>query len=104
MNLPEPNLNGDNIVSADWILNSMNLHYKNNEHASEKNDFNAYAEKEYLKFKKENNPVVQYMVKEFEMKKAADDYKRATTSKTGIINVNKLHAYNYIDDIFILHI
>ncbi len=100
MNLPEPNLNGDNIVSADWILNSMNLHYKNEKHSCEKNDFNTYAEKEYLKFKKENNPVVQYMVKEFEMKKAADDYKRATTSKTGIINVNKLHAYNYIDDIF----
>ena len=45
-------------------------------------------------------PVVNYMVKEFEMKKSADEYKRATISKTGVINVNKLHAYKYVDDIF----
>ena len=43
-----------------------------------KNDFN--------KFKNDNKKTVMYLVKEFEMKKSATAYKRATTSKTGIID------------------
>ena len=41
-----------------------------------------------------------YLVKEFEMKKSATAYKRATTSKTGIIDPLKLSSYKYNDDIF----
>jgi hypothetical protein len=40
------------------------------------------------------------MAKEFEMKKAADNYKKSMTSKTGIINMNKIHSYKFNDDIF----
>jgi len=40
------------------------------------------------------------MIKEFEMKKSADDYKRTKTSKTGMLNMSKLHQYKYNDDIF----
>jgi hypothetical protein len=40
------------------------------------------------------------MVKEFEMKKAADQYARAATSKTGSLDMSKLHTYKYNDDLF----
>ena len=40
------------------------------------------------------------MVKEFEMKKAADQYARASTSKTGSLDMNKLHTYKYNEDLF----
>ena len=40
------------------------------------------------------------MVKEFECRKAADSYARASTSKTGILDTTKLYTYNYNDDIF----
>ena len=40
------------------------------------------------------------MVKEFEMKKSADAYARATTSKTGMLDMGQLHTYKYNDDIF----
>ena len=40
------------------------------------------------------------MVKEFEMKKAADQYARAATSKTGSLDMNKLHTYKYNEDLF----
>ena len=40
------------------------------------------------------------MVKEFEMKKSADQYARATTSKTGMLDMGQLHTYKYNDDIF----
>ena len=59
-----------------------------------------YAIKKYLDFKKSASKTVNYLVKQFEMKKSADDYKRAATSKTGVINTNALHKYKLTDDIF----
>ena len=40
------------------------------------------------------------MVKEFECRKAADSYARATTSRTGILDCSKLHTYKYNEDLF----
>ena len=58
------------------------------------------ADAEYRKFKISQNKEVNYLVKEFEMKKAADSYARATTSRTGVLDTTKLHTYKYNDDIF----
>ena len=55
---------------------------------------------EFKKFKNQQMRTVNYMVKEFEMKKAADAYTRTRTSRTGVINTNTLHSYKYNDDIF----
>ena len=52
------------------------------------------------KFRSENAAVISYMVKEFEMRKAADLYSRSSIAKTGVINTNKLHTYKYNDDLF----
>ena len=64
---------------------------------------NLYFEetKESLQtFLKDNKKTVAYMVKEFEMKKAADQYSRASTSKTGSLDMGRLHTYKYNDDLF----
>ena len=39
-------------------------------------------------------------MKEFECKKAADSYARATTSRTGVLDCSKLHTYKYNEDLF----
>ena len=39
-------------------------------------------------------------VKEFEMRKAAYQYQRSSTAKTGSLDVNKVHSYKFNDDIF----
>ena len=44
---------------------------------------------------------VQVAVKEFEMRKAAYQYSRATTAKTGTVDVNKLWSYKTNEDIFL---
>lgn len=44
---------------------------------------------------------VNFAVKEFEQRKAAYQYQRATTAKTGQINVNALWSYKTNDDIFL---
>ena len=53
--------------------------------------------KDFMSF---NSKAVAYMIKEFELKKAAAAYARAKDSKTGIINPNKVHSYKYSEDIF----
>ena len=40
------------------------------------------------------------MVKEFEMKKSADQYARAATAKTGTLDMGALHTYKFNDDLF----
>ena len=55
---------------------------------------------EWKEYKNKCMRSVNYMAKEFEMKKRADSYSRTRTSRTGMINTNALHSYKYNDDIF----
>lgn len=55
----------------------------------------------FANFMKQTKRVVANMVKEFELRKAAYQYSRSTVSKTGALNLNKLHAYRVSDDIFL---
>ena len=59
-----------------------------------------YGVAHYESFKKDTQKTVNYLCKQFEMKKSADEYRRAATSKTGVLDTNKLHTYKYNDDIF----
>jgi len=54
--------------------------------------------KEYLRKIKGS---VSIAIKEFEMKKAAYRYQKATTARTGKLDVNKLWSYKTHDDIFL---
>ena len=64
-------------------------------------EWKATLRKDLQNFKVEENASISFMVKEFEMKKAADQHKRTSVAKTGVIDVNKLHKYKYSDDIFL---
>lgn len=55
---------------------------------------------EFIKFKRSAQKEVNYLVKEFECKKAADSYARATTARTGVLDTTKLHTYKYNEDLF----
>ena len=63
-------------------------------------DMVEQTEKEYLPYKKSVQKEVNYMVKEFECKKSADAYSRASTSRTGVLDCTKLHTYKYNEDLF----
>ena len=58
------------------------------------------ADEEFVKFKRNAQKEVNYLVKEFECRKAADSYARATTARTGILDTSKLHTYKYNEDLF----
>ena len=57
-------------------------------------------EQKYAEFKKDVQKEVNYLVKEFECKKSADSYARATTSRTGVLDTTKLHTFKFNDDLF----
>jgi len=56
--------------------------------------------KGFQKLRNDSKKVVGYLSKEFELRKNADQMKRASIAKTGELNMNKIYAYNMIDDIF----
>ena len=51
-------------------------------------------------FRRSAQKEVNYLVKEFECRKSADAYARATVSKTGVLDCTKLHSYKYNEDLF----
>jgi len=55
---------------------------------------------EVTELKAASKKTVAYMVKEFEMKKSADQYARAATAKTGTLDMGALHTYKFNDDLF----
>lgn len=60
----------------------------------------TYLKNEYVKYKKSVQKEVNYMVKEFECRKSADSYSRASTSRTGVLDCGKLHTYKFNEDLF----
>tara|TARA_B100000519_G_C14250628_1_gene442233 strand:+ start:991 stop:3135 length:2145 start_codon:yes stop_codon:yes gene_type:complete len=65
-------------------------------------DFNIFGkvDDEFIGFKRSAQKEVNYLVKEFECRKAADSYARATTARTGVLDTTKLHTYKYNEDLF----
>ena len=59
-----------------------------------------FVDEEYKKFKMNAQKEVNYLVKEFECRKAADSYARASTARTGVLDCSKLHTYKYNEDLF----
>ena len=55
---------------------------------------------DFVKFKRSAQKEVNYLVKEFECKKSADAYARASTARTGILNTGVLHTYKFNEDLF----
>ena len=63
--------------------------------------FQTELSAECAKYVSSVKPVISLMAKEFDMKKAADQHRRSSTARTGVINVGKLHAYKYDEDLFL---
>ena len=66
----------------------------------EQRDAIENGRRHYQTFKKSTGKTVNYLLKQFEMKKSADQYKRQATSKTGVINTQSLYKYKLTEDIF----
>ena len=66
----------------------------------EKAKFKAVESADFTQFKTDSIRTVNYLVKEFEMKKSAQMHKRAMVSKIGSLDMKKIYAYKLQDDLF----
>lgn len=92
-----PKINLDNIIVPNFEIHERCR--KEWESYEERGCF-AEVDSKYNEFKKSTQKEVNYLVKEFECRKAADSYARATTSRTGVLDCSKLHTYKYNEDLF----
>jgi len=99
LSIPDPKVE-DYIVPFQETQNNLYNHFYDETRDSSWAEHVYYAVAHYNTFKKDTQKTVNYLCKQFEMKKSADEYRRAATSKTGVIDTNKLHTYKYNDDIF----
>ena len=108
--IERPDLNIENIIASNKeVHKEIDYHW-----SQERTIFKERQEKyphlsleifeevdaDFAKFKRDAQKEVSYLVKEFECKKAADAYARATTSKTGVLSTEKLHTYKFNEDLF----
>lgn len=55
----------------------------------------------FVEFTRNTNPLIQTLIKQFEMKKAADIQKRTSISRSGKIDCDRIFKYKVSDDIFL---
>jgi hypothetical protein len=92
-NLPEVDLDKI-IVTYKDLWKEHKEYYKTWEY-DEGLDIQALA-----KVRQDSTKIVSYLAKEFELRKNADQMKRASISKTGELNMAKIFSYKFNEDLF----
>ena len=82
------------VETSTWVQ-ELDTHWNQSEHCNF-----LKIDEEWNRYKTQSTKEVNYLVKEFEMKKSASAYARTTVSKTGVLDCSKLFQYKYNDDIF----
>ena len=95
--IPEPKLK-DIIHSNKDFIKDMKQSFASDKETAKR--YLPWLKNDYKKFVNDSKKTIMYLVKEFEMKKAATAYKRANTDKTGVIDPLRLKDYKFSEDIF----
>ena len=93
-----PNIDLKKVIVENSLLHSR-IDKEWRESHSDESVF-RFPDKQFFEFKKSAQKEVNYLVKEFECKKSADAYARASTARTGILNTGVLHTYKFNEDLF----
>lgn len=100
-----PQVNLDTVIAKNKdIHHNINTFFEKQQerYGGSGNDGSIFKEvdTEYKQFKNSAQKEVNYLVKEFECRKAADAYSRASTARTGVLDTARLHSYKYSEDLF----
>ena len=88
------------VINEWFTLVQRTSNQKAKSHGMDGIDLYGVVDQLFYDFKKSAQKEVNYLVKEFECKKSADSYARASTSRTGVLDTTKLHTYRYNEDLF----
>lgn len=93
LNLPRLNMKG-RIIGHKTV--HANMFFKNVSDTEK----NRIGNELLRQFKTKNEKYISYLIKEFTLRKNARVFARAAVSKTGELDMKKLHTYRLVDDIF----
>ena len=93
--VPYSEIRKSRLANSDFLNTSIKIPGNWDNHYEDKDTL-----EEFRKFNATSKKFVNSLKMEFEMKKSAYQYTRATVSKTGKLDVNALHSYKYSEDIF----
>ena len=99
VNLPKSNLKKI-IIDYKDVQSEIREHYVDADSHYEVSNQILEAGKSFVEFRNKNKKTVEYLAKEFEMKKAADAHSRTLTANSGIVDSSLLHTYKYNEHIF----
>ena len=85
---------------SDKVMKAFEKSTRRFSNECEPTDWISEKNSQFKKFKMDSTRVVNYLAKEFEMKKNAQQHARALTSRTGVLDVNKIHSYKFNEDLF----
>jgi hypothetical protein len=102
LNLPT-NIDLKNVVvNFSDIYEEYRTHFEtgSSRYGSTGDEMFTYSTEKFKDFRNKNKKVVEYLAKEFEMKKAAREHSRAATANSGILSSEKLYTYKYNEHLF----
>ena len=91
------------IVNFSDVYEGYREHWESNEnnrHGTTGEEMLTYSTEIFKDFRNKNKKVVEYLAKEFEMKKAAKEHSRTATANSGILDSERLHTYKYNEHLF----
>jgi len=91
------------IISPDYIYGEVARHmsdYRGSGHEAAYDATVKHIAKVHDEFVSKNKPIVAYLAKEFEMRKAASARLGARTTRSGSLDTNRLHRHKWDDDVF----
>jgi hypothetical protein len=87
------------VIQEDTFLSFDNFEYITSDEVRQSKASEEIAQM-YKTFMDTNKNYISYLVKEFELRRNAKQYARASTAKTGAIDVKKAYTYKFNADIF----
>jgi hypothetical protein len=90
----------DPVIGYKQVLSETKQYWVSDENTEADANIIKTENATYEKFKGETTRAVNYLVKEFEMRKSAALYKRAQVAKSGSLDMKRVWAYTLSDDIF----
>jgi hypothetical protein len=88
------------VVPMNWLLDNMAPTVHKDQWTHEQLDSVAVANDLFVQFRDKNQKYINLMVQEFEMKRKASQFARASISKTGRLDVDRVWAHKISEDLF----
>lgn len=98
-------VNAPKVNLKEIIIDFKELYTLYGSHVADRNTFyygqtSGYDTSGFIEMRNGLNKSVSYLVKEFELRKNAEQMKKASTAKTGDLDLKKIFSYQYNEDIF----